>query len=140
MTSAYITTKWVFDLKDEDTYFCTADIGWVTGHSYIVYGPLLNGATSLMYEGAPNYPDAGSVLVDHRKVPGQHLLYGADGDSRVHQVGRSNGRQSTISRACVCWELSASRSILKRGSGIASTSATIAVRSSIRGGRPKRAP
>jgi acetyl-CoA synthetase len=56
MTGAYITTKWVFDLKDEDTYFCTADIGWVTGHSYIVYGPLLNGATSLMYEGAPNYP------------------------------------------------------------------------------------
>ena len=46
----------MFDLKDEDTYFCTADIGWVTGHSYIVYGPLLNGATSLMYEGAPNYP------------------------------------------------------------------------------------
>ncbi len=56
MTAAYITTKWVFDLKEEDTYFCTADIGWVTGHSYIVYGPLLNGATSLMYEGAPNYP------------------------------------------------------------------------------------
>ena len=69
MTGAYITTKWVFDLKEEDTYFCTADIGWVTGHSYIVYGPLLNGATSLMYEGAPNYPDAGSLLVDHRKVP-----------------------------------------------------------------------
>jgi acetyl-CoA synthetase len=57
MTGAYITSKWVFDLKDEDTYFCTADIGWVTGHSYIVYGPLLNGATSLMYEGAPNYPE-----------------------------------------------------------------------------------
>ena len=56
MTGAYITTKLVFDLKDEDTFFCTADIGWVTGHSYIVYGPLLNGATSLMYEGAPNYP------------------------------------------------------------------------------------
>jgi acetyl-CoA synthetase len=56
MVSAYITAKWVFDLKDEDTFFCTADIGWVTGHSYIVYGPLLNGATSLMYEGAPNHP------------------------------------------------------------------------------------
>jgi acetyl-CoA synthetase len=56
MTSAYITAKWVFDLKEEDTYFCTADIGWVTGHSYIVYGPLLNGTTTLMYEGAPNYP------------------------------------------------------------------------------------
>src|SRR5262249_10345489 len=57
MTSTYITTKWVFDLKDEDTYWCTADIGWVTGHSYIVYGPLLNGATTVMYEGAPNYPE-----------------------------------------------------------------------------------
>ena len=56
MTGTYITAKWVFDLKEEDTYFCTADIGWVTGHSYIVYGPLLNGATTLMYEGAPNYP------------------------------------------------------------------------------------
>jgi len=56
MTATYITAKWVFDLKEEDTYFCTADIGWVTGHSYVVYGPLLNGATSLMYEGAPNYP------------------------------------------------------------------------------------
>ncbi|PSH03487.1 MAG: acetate--CoA ligase [Acidobacteria bacterium] len=53
----YITSKWVFDLKEEDIYWCTADIGWVTGHSYIVYGPLQNGATTLMYEGAPNHPD-----------------------------------------------------------------------------------
>ena len=53
----YITTKWIFDLRDEDIYWCTADIGWVTGHSYIVYGPLQNGATTLMYEGAPNHPD-----------------------------------------------------------------------------------
>ena len=53
----YITAKWVFDLKDEDIYWCTADIGWVTGHSYIVYGPLHNGATVLMYEGAPNWPE-----------------------------------------------------------------------------------
>jgi acetyl-CoA synthetase len=59
MVGTYLTTKWVFDLKDDDTYWCTADIGWVTGHSYIVYGPLANGATSLMYEGAPNYPDEG---------------------------------------------------------------------------------
>ena len=53
----YLTTKHVFDLKEEDTYWCTADIGWVTGHSYIVYGPLQCGATSLMYEGAPNFPE-----------------------------------------------------------------------------------
>jgi acetyl-CoA synthetase len=51
-----LTTKYVFDLKDEDTYWCTADIGWVTGHSYVVYGPLASGATSFMYEGAPNHP------------------------------------------------------------------------------------
>jgi acetyl-CoA synthetase len=50
-----LTHRWVFDLREEDTYWCTADIGWVTGHSYIVYGPLCNGATTLMYEGAPNY-------------------------------------------------------------------------------------
>ena len=53
----YLTTKLVFDLREEDTYWCTADIGWVTGHSYIVYGPLQNGATCLMYEGAPNFPE-----------------------------------------------------------------------------------
>jgi acetyl-CoA synthetase len=56
-TGVYITNKWIFDLKDDDIYWCTADIGWVTGHSYIVYGPLLNGATTVMYEGAPNYPE-----------------------------------------------------------------------------------
>lgn len=59
MVGTYATTKWVFDIKEEDTYFCTADIGWVTGHSYIVYGPLANGATTLMYEGAPNHPHEG---------------------------------------------------------------------------------
>lgn len=59
LVGVYATTKWVFDLKEEDTYWCTADIGWVTGHSYIIYGPLANGATSLMYEGAPDYPDIG---------------------------------------------------------------------------------
>ena len=57
----YITAKWVFDLKEEDTYWCTADIGWVTGHSYIVYGPLQNGATCVMYEGAPNYPGSSTA-------------------------------------------------------------------------------
>jgi acetyl-CoA synthetase len=57
MVGTYITAKWVFDLKDEDVYWCTADVGWVTGHSYIIYGPLANGATVVMYEGAPDYPD-----------------------------------------------------------------------------------
>ncbi len=56
MVGTYATTKWVFDLKEDDVYWCTADIGWVTGHSYLVYGPLANGATVLMYEGAPDWP------------------------------------------------------------------------------------
>ena len=59
LTHCYATTKLVFDLKEEDVYWCTADVGWVTGHSYIVYGPLSNGATVVMYEGAPDWPDRG---------------------------------------------------------------------------------
>ncbi|HTX19275.1 MAG TPA: acetate--CoA ligase [Bacteroidota bacterium] len=57
LLGCHLTTKYVFDLKDTDTYWCTADIGWVTGHSYIVYGPFSNGATVVMYEGAPNHPE-----------------------------------------------------------------------------------
>lgn len=56
LTQAYATSKWTFDLKDSDVYWCTADVGWVTGHSYVVYGPLAVGATVLMYEGAPDWP------------------------------------------------------------------------------------
>ena len=56
LVGTYATSKWIFDLKDDDVYWCTADIGWVTGHSYVVYGPLANGATCLMYEGAPDTP------------------------------------------------------------------------------------
>ncbi len=59
MVGVHTTMRWVFDLKPEDVYWCTADIGWVTGHSYVVYGPLSNGATVLMYEGAPDWPDRG---------------------------------------------------------------------------------
>jgi acetyl-CoA synthetase len=56
LVGTYATTKWVFDLKENDVYWCTADLGWVTGHSYVVYGPLSNGATVVMYEGAPDWP------------------------------------------------------------------------------------
>ncbi len=56
LTQVALTTKWIFDLKDEDVFWCTADVGWVTGHSYVVYGPLANGATTLMYEGGPLHP------------------------------------------------------------------------------------
>jgi acetyl-CoA synthetase len=67
LTGTSLTHSWIFDLKEEDVYWCTADIGWVTGHSYIVYGPLSNGATVVMYEGAPDYPDKDRfwALVEH---------------------------------------------------------------------------
>lgn len=58
LLQAQLTSRYIFDLKPEDVFWCTADIGWITGHSYLVYGPLANGATVVMYEGAPNYPDA----------------------------------------------------------------------------------
>jgi acetyl-CoA synthetase len=57
MVGTYLTTRYVFDLHESDVYWCTADVGWITGHSYVVYGPLTNGATTFMYEGAPNHPD-----------------------------------------------------------------------------------
>ncbi|MFD0893434.1 acetate--CoA ligase [Luteolibacter ambystomatis] len=59
LVGTYATCKYVFDMRDEDVYWCTADVGWITGHSYIVYGPLANGVTQVMYEGAPNHPDFG---------------------------------------------------------------------------------
>jgi acetyl-CoA synthetase len=66
----YLTSKYVFDLREDDIYWCTADIGWVTGHSYVVYGPLQNGATVMMYEGAPNWPEPDRFwkIVDAHKV------------------------------------------------------------------------
>ncbi len=76
LAGTHVTSKYVFDLRDEDVYWCTADVGWVTGHSYIVYGPLSNGATCLMYEGAPNFPDWGRFwqIIDKHKVS---ILYTA---------------------------------------------------------------
>jgi acetyl-CoA synthetase len=59
LTGTYSTCKYIFDMKDDDVFWCTADVGWITGHSYIVYGPLANGVTQVMYEGAPNHPDFG---------------------------------------------------------------------------------
>ena len=70
MTGVYSTTKFIFDLKPNDVFWCTADVGWITGHSYLVYGPLSNGATILMYEGAPDFPDQGRFwkLIEKYKV------------------------------------------------------------------------
>jgi acetyl-CoA synthetase len=76
LAGAHLTSKYVFDLRDDDVYWCTADIGWVTGHSYIVYGPLSNGATCVLYEGAPNFPDWGRFwrIIEKHKVS---ILYTA---------------------------------------------------------------
>ena len=70
MVYTYLTSKYVFDLKPEDVYWCTADVGWITGHSYIVYGPLQNAATLMVYEGAPNFPDNGRFweIIEKYKV------------------------------------------------------------------------
>jgi acetyl-CoA synthetase len=94
------THECVFDLREDDIYWCTADVGWVTGHSYIVYGPLANGATSLMFEGVPNYPDSGRFwqVIDKHKVT---LFYTAptairalmrDGEAPVTKWKRSSLR------------------------------------------------
>ncbi len=76
LAGTYLTTKYVFDLHEDDIYWCTADVGWITGHSYIVYGPLANGATCVMYEGAPNQPDWGRFwnIIEKYKVS---ILYTA---------------------------------------------------------------
>ena len=67
---ASMTHEYIFNYKENDIYWCTADVGWITGHSYIVYGPLANGATTLIYEGLPNYPDASRFweICDKHKV------------------------------------------------------------------------
>lgn len=76
VVGTHVTTKWIFDLKENDIYWCTADCGWITGHSYLVYGPLSNGATILMYEGAPDFPDKDRWwdLIERHKVT---ILYTA---------------------------------------------------------------
>lgn len=86
MVGTYLSMKYIFDIKDTDVYWCTADIGWITGHSYVCYGPLINGATILLYEGAPNYPDEGRFwdIIERHQVS---ILYTAP----------------TLIRACIKW-------------------------------------
>ena len=115
----YITTKWVFDLKDEDIYWCTADIGWVTGHSYIVYGPLQNGATARDVRRRAESPRARPLLADDRAAQGQHLLHRADRHPRVHEMGRAVPAQVRDEEPAPARHGRASRSIPKPGCGIA---------------------
>ena len=136
---ASMTHQYVFDYHDGDIYWCTADVGWVTGHSYIVYGPLANGATTLMFEGVPNYPDAFALLGGDRQAQGQHLLHRADGHPLADGRRRRAGQGDEPRRRCGCSARSASRSIRKPGIGITASSATAAARSSTPGGRPRPA-
>ena len=136
---ASMTHELVFDLREDDVYWCTADVGWVTGHSYVVYGPLANGATTLMFEGVPNYPDAGRFWQTRRQAQGHDLLHRADRDPRADARRRRAGEGAGRAARCGCSARSASRSIRKRGSGITASSATAAARSSTRGGRRRPA-
>ena len=92
---ASYTHKYVFDLHEDDIYWCTADIGWVTGHSYIVYGPLANGATTLMFEGVPDLSRRGALLAGGRQAQGHHLLHRADRHPRADARGRCAGASAT---------------------------------------------
>ena len=132
-------TKWSSTSRDDDVFWCTADIGWVTGHCYVVYGPLANGATVLMYEGAPDWPQKDRFWEHHRAPRCHDLLHGTDSDPRVHEMGRLSGRRITTCLACDCSARSASPSIPKRGCGTARTSDTIAAPSWTHGGRPRPA-
>jgi acetyl-CoA synthetase len=92
-----LTTRWVFDLKEDDVYWCTADVGWVTGHSYVVYGPLMNGATCFMYEGAPTTPTPGRFweMIERYKVS---IFYTAPTAIRAFmRLGKEHPEKSDLS-------------------------------------------
>ena len=94
---AQMTMEWVFDVKENDTYWCTADVGWITGHTYIVYGPLAMGATTLMFEGVPTYPDAGRPwkMVQEHKIT---QFYTAPTAIRVlHKMGEDEPKKYDLS-------------------------------------------
>src|SRR5205809_756821 len=108
LVGVYSTMKYVFDIRDEDIFWCTADVGWVTGHSYIVYGPLANGATTVMYEGAPNWPAPGAILMTPHPdaipaKPGSSTLpfFGVEPaivDEKGHEVGPNVGGKLILRR------------------------------------------
>ncbi len=134
-----MTHQYVFDYHDGDIYWCTADVGWVTGHSYIVYGPLANGATTLMFEGVPTWPDAGRfwAVCEKHKV---NIFYTAPTAIRALMgQGKEWVEKHDLSSACASSARSASRSTPRRGTGTTRSSARAAARSSTPGGRPRPA-
>jgi acetyl-CoA synthetase len=100
---AILTMKWVFDHKPTDVFWCTADVGWVTGHSYVCYGPLACGATEIMFEGVPTYPDAGrfwKIIQDHKVS----VFYTAP--TAIRSLIKAGGDlpKNTICRPCASWD------------------------------------
>ena len=134
---ASMTHEIVFDYHDGDVFWCTADVGWVTGHSYIVYGPLANGATTIMFEGVPTFPDAGRFWEVCAKAQGQPVLYRPNGHSRADGCGQRVGRKARSVRSACARARSASRSTPRRGTGTVTWSARAIARSSTRSGRPR---
>ena len=126
--------------SDDDIYWCTADVGWITGHSYVVYGPLANGATTLMYEGAPNFPDFSPLLGDHRAAHASRVFYTAPTAIRAFmRAGRELADKHDLSSLRLLG--TRRRADQSRGVDVVSRgrSATSAARSSTPGGRPKPA-
>ena len=137
LTGVYATTKWVFDLKEEDVFWCTADIGWVTGHSYVVYGPLANGATVVMYEGSPDWPDKDRFwrICEELAVT---VFYTAPTAIRAFMKwGTEWPKKHKLTSLRLLGSVG-SRSIPRPGSGTTRTSAAGTARSWTRGGRRRR--
>jgi acetyl-CoA synthetase len=136
---AAMTHQLTFDYHDGDVFWCTADVGWVTGHSYIVYGPLANGATTLMFEGVPTWPDAGrfwEVCAKHKV----NQFYTAPTAIRALMgQGPEWVEKHDLSSRCACWARWASRSTPRPGTGTTPMSARANARSSTPGGRPRPA-
>ena len=135
---AATTFDWIFDYRPDDIFWCTADVGWITGHTYVVYGPLMNGATSVMFDGVPNYPDFGRFWETVDRL-GVTIFYTAptairalerEGDEWVKRHRRKSLRLlGTVGEPINP----------KPGNGIGASSATAAARSSTPGGRPRPA-
>ena len=138
--SVFISTtlSWVFDLKEDDRYWCAADPGWITGHSYIVYSPLIQGATSFMYEGAPNhpYPNRWWKMIEHYGIT---ILYTAPTAIRgLMRFGDAWPQRHDLSSLRLLGS-AASRSTPRPGAGSTTLSARASARSWIPGGRPRPA-
>ncbi len=136
---ANFTFSTVFDYHEDDIFWCTADVGWVTGHSYVVYGPLSAGATSADVRRRAQLSEHEPLLGGGRQAQGNDLLHRANGDPRADARRRRAGEEMLAQEPAGCWARSASRSIPRPGSGTTTWSATSAARSWTPGGRPRPA-